>query len=232
MIVPITNNINNNITSLIEKINNLEKSNSLIIKKLNSLEEENNKLKKLIFLNKPEYSIFNNNPSKIVVTEKEIKFLSEIIPNSKFNLIYRATTDGDDFTTFHSKCDGQGPTIILFKTEKNRKWGAYTDYPWNSSSGCDHSNNTKYFLYSINDEKKYIPKKGVTRSNGGHNNVWFCDTMGISKNSILAINAGVENPGNSNRYENYIKDYEITGDKNFTCVELEVYKVSQIDVQN
>lgn len=52
--------------------------------------------------------------------------------------------------------------------------------------------------------------------------------MGISNNSILAINGGTEKPGNSNRYENYIKEYEITGEKTFTCAELEVYKVDKI----
>jgi len=227
IITPITNNLNNNISSLIDKVNNLEKSNSEIINKLNKL-EESFKLKELI-LKKENDSLFSGNLSKIVVSEEEITFLKEIVPDSKFSLIYRATIDGDAFDTFHSKCDGIGPTIILFKTDKNRKWGAYTSYPWNSSSGCDHSTNTKYFLYNITDKKKYIPKKGVTRSNGGHNYVWFCDTMGISNNSILAINGGTENPGNSSRYENYIKEYEITGEKTFTCVELEVYKVDKID---
>ena len=229
IITPITNSINNNISLLFDKINNLEKSNSEIIKQLNKL-EENFMIKELKLKNINE-SLFNGNLSKIVISEEEISFLKEIVPDSNFSLLYRATIDGDAFTTFHSKCDGQGPTIVLFKTDKNRKWGAYTDYPWNSSSGCDHSKNTNYFLFSITNEKKYKPKNGVTRSNGGHNSVWFCDTIGISnKNeSILAINGGIENKGNSSRYENYIKDYEITGEGTFTCVELEVYKVDKIE---
>ena len=226
IITPITNNLNNNISSLIDKINNLEKSNSEIINKLNIL-EESLKLKELALKNANE-SLFSGNLSKIVDSEEEIAFLKQIVPNSKFNLIYRATIDGDAFESFHSKCDGIGPTIIFFKTDKNRKWGAYTSYPWNSSSGCDHSTDTKYFLYSITDKKKYIPKKGVTRSNGGHSNVWFCDTTGINQGSILAINGGIENKGIGNLYENYIKDYEITGGNQFTCVELEVYKVDTI----
>ncbi len=52
--------------------------------------------------------------------------------------------------------------------------------------------------------------------------------MGISEGSILAINGGIENKGIGNLYENYIKDYEITGGNQFTCVELEVYKVDTI----
>ena len=50
--------------------------------------------------------------------------------------------------------------------------------------------------------------------------------MGLTQgSSILAINGGSEDIGNSARYENYILDYEITGSKSFTCVEAEVYNV-------
>jgi len=31
----------------------------------------------------------------------------------KFNLLYKLTIDGDESSTFHSKCDGKGPTIKL-----------------------------------------------------------------------------------------------------------------------
>ena len=53
--------------------------------------------------------------------------------------------------------------------------------------------------------------------------------MGISSgSSILANNAGKEDGGNYNRYENYITDYEITGSNSFTCAEVEVYEVIPI----
>lgn len=91
-----------------------------------------------------------------------------------------------------------------------------------------NNSNTKYFLFSVSDKKRYLPKSCHTRFNGGHTNVWFCDTMGINQGSILAINGGIENKGIGNLYENYIKDYEITGGNQFTCVELEVYKVDTI----
>ena len=45
---------------------------------------------------------------------------------------------------------------------------------------------------------------------------------------VLIASAGEEDAGNSARYENYIVDYEITGSKSFTCVEVEVYEVVPI----
>ena len=99
---------------------------------------------------------FNEKVSKIVVSNEEINFLKEIIPNSKFSLLYRATIDGDSFKTFHSKVDGKAQTIILFKISKDKKWGAYTNNPWSSNGGCDDHPKAIYFLFSISNQKKYI----------------------------------------------------------------------------
>ena len=165
IITPITDKLNNNITSLIEKITLLEEKNEEIIKKLNKLEEENVQLKKNI-----SNSLFNGNPSKIITSEEEINFINEILTGRKIKLLYRVTIDGDAFTTFHSKCNDKGITITLFKTDKDRKWGAYSEYPWNSNSGCDkykNNSNSKYFLFSITDKKKYLPKKIILDAMGG-----------------------------------------------------------------
>ena len=137
------------ISILIDKIKILENKNNEIIIKLKSLEEENKKLKS----NENKDNLFNGKASKIVVSNEEINFLKEIIPNSKFSLIYRATIDGDSFKTFHSKVDGEAPTIILFKTTKDKKWGAYTNNPWKLKGGCDDHPKADYFLFSIQIKK-------------------------------------------------------------------------------
>ena len=223
--------LENKITLLLDKIKILEEKNNEIINKLKNLEEENKKLKKNEdnIINK-DLILFNGKLSKIVVSNEEITFLKEIIPDNKFSLLYRATIDGDSFKTFHSKVDGKAPTIILFKTSRDKKWGAYTNNPWSTKGGCDDHPKAEYFLFSISKKKKYIRKEGITRSICGTDKIRFCDTMGVSSgSSILANNAGEEDKGNSARYENYIVDYEITGSNSFTCVEVEVYKVDSIN---
>ena len=217
--------LDDKISLLIDKLKQLEEKDKEIINKLNYLEEENKKLKN----NENKNYIFNGKPSKIAISNEEINFLKEIIPNNNFSLLYRATIDGDSFKTFHSKVDGKAPTIILIKTTKDKKWGAYTNNPWSSTGGCDDHPKAVYFLFSISNQKKYIRKEGVTRSVCGRDKIRFCDTMGISSgSSILANNAGEEDGGNYNRYENYITDYEITGSNSFTCAEVEVYEVIPI----
>jgi len=40
-------------------------------------------------------------------------------------LLYRATSDGSYPKDYHKKCDNQGPTLTLIKTDNNRKFGGY-----------------------------------------------------------------------------------------------------------
>ena len=44
---------------------------------------------------------------------------------------YHAETDGWDSTTFHSKCDGKGPTVSIIQVG-NYTFGGYTDVSWQS----------------------------------------------------------------------------------------------------
>lgn len=137
------------ISLLNDKIKILEEKNEVIINKLNLLKEENKKLKN----NENNNYIFKGKTSKIVISNEEINFLKEIIPNKNFSLLYRATIDGDSFKTFHSKVDGKAPTIILIKTSKDKKWGAYTNNPWSSAGGYDDHPKAVFFLFSISNKK-------------------------------------------------------------------------------
>jgi serine/threonine protein kinase len=43
------------------------------------------------------------------------------------SIIYRGSVDGFMLVDFHSRCDGAGPTVSLFKVKKNQHWiGGYT----------------------------------------------------------------------------------------------------------
>ena len=46
---------------------------------------------------------------------------------------WRAKTDGWAASTFHSNCDGKGPTVTIIQVG-SYIFGGYTDVPWSSPS--------------------------------------------------------------------------------------------------
>ena len=50
---------------------------------------------------------------------------------SRFVRCWRAKTDGWAAFTFHSNCDGKGPTVTVIKIG-NYIFGGYTDVSWSS----------------------------------------------------------------------------------------------------
>lgn len=63
-----------------------------------------------------------------------------------FTLLYRISRDGCNASTFHKKCDGQGPTITVFYNANNTVYGGYTSQNWLSTE-------TEYCVY---DEKAFL----------------------------------------------------------------------------
>ena len=62
-------------------------------------------------------------------------------------LIYRGTRDGSGASIFHNKCDNQGPTICLFKNEKDNIFGAYASISWASNNTNNYANGS--FLFTL-----------------------------------------------------------------------------------
>ena len=42
-------------------------------------------------------------------------------------MIYKATRDGFEAENFHEKCDNQGKTIVIVKSDNNQIFGGYAD---------------------------------------------------------------------------------------------------------
>ncbi|KAF2069759.1 hypothetical protein CYY_008923 [Polysphondylium violaceum] len=78
-----------------------------------------------------------------------------------FKLLYKAS--GDDFLTqsFHSACDGKGPTITVIETTDGCVFGGYNSQSWN----CDNKfyGDDKCFIFTLVNKHgikptKYIPQ--------------------------------------------------------------------------
>ena len=96
--------------------------------------------------------------NELLILEKNFYICNLIISNFKnyklyFQLLYKATIDGDKAQNFHNKVDGKGPLIILVKTSNDIILGGYTSKAWSSSN--EYMNDSEAFLFSLTCEKKY-----------------------------------------------------------------------------
>ena len=101
---------------------------------------------------------------------KELMSLCQFIPaEQKWNLIYRASRDGFEASSFHSKCDNKPNTLVIIKSENGNVFGGYTEQSWFSIGSENKSLNKSdpnSFIFSfINKDNKSIKIKG-SENNG------------------------------------------------------------------
>ena len=163
--------------------------------------------------------------------------INEWIGNKKMELIYRGTRDGSGSNVFHNKCDNQGPTLCLFKNEKNNIFGGYSSISWTSDSNGSYKYADGSFLFTLTNIYNTVPTKysNITNQNlavyhysgygptfGGGHDIYIC-------NNYLNSNSSYSGLGHS--YQDILgKGNSIfSGDINtrdFKLKELEVFKIS------
>ena len=190
-----------------------------IILEIKKKEQTNQKLKELdIFYDLKYSTILNDNNERI--------FFQSLIKCNNMKLLYRLSRDGSEPTDFHRLCDNKGPTITLFKSDNNRKFGGYLSKNWESIGGWKTDNNV--FLFSIDLNKKYKIKNN-------QKDTYYCDgiigpdfcQLGFGNfGNLLAKNKCFEyNLISYYEVDQEYKEYEISGNYDILCKDLEVYKV-------
>ncbi|EXX71838.1 hypothetical protein GLOIN_2v1782178 [Rhizophagus irregularis DAOM 181602=DAOM 197198] len=87
----------------------------------------------------------------------------------KFNLLYRASRDGNTATSFHAKCDNKGATIVVAKIKNSEQIiGGYNPLFWDSNSSDKSTNDS--FIFSFSD-KNNLRNVHVAYSNGSQYSV-------------------------------------------------------------
>lgn len=123
------------------------------------------------------YSKIISNISQIELIKKGINFdEKKNSDNMKLKLLFKESRDGDDrVAAFHKKVDGKGnaPTISIIQTNNNFIFGGYTEHEWDNCSKCVNNNNT--FMFSFNNNKIYIGKKGGLIHCENKLGPWFCN---------------------------------------------------------
>ncbi|EXX56983.1 hypothetical protein GLOIN_2v1769254 [Rhizophagus irregularis DAOM 181602=DAOM 197198] len=90
----------------------------------------------------------------------------------KFNLLYRASRDGNTTESFHKKCDNKGATLVIVKIANSKQIvGGYNPLSWDNSSGW--KSNYDSFIFSFTDRNdlrsaKVCYSHGDAKSIGCH----------------------------------------------------------------
>ena len=156
------NELKNKIISLENETNELKNIITILLKENKDYKEILN-----IRLTKLESNIQNKNKfynidTRILSPFDDINFLVNRLKkyfkqdtDISFNLIYRASVNGDEPSDFHIKCDYKKNVLVLYYTSKFVKFGGFT------SIGFDSSNCSKddldSFIFNINNKKIYEP---------------------------------------------------------------------------
>lgn len=77
---------------------------------------------------------------------------------SRVVLLYRGSRDGWDYKDFHSRCDGKGPTVVLFRTKLGRLCGGFTKASWESPEIGEYKFDSQAFVFAVDSQVKYSPK--------------------------------------------------------------------------
>jgi len=170
-------------------------------------------------------------------SQREDQFLDKIVEwcgFKKFELLYRGTKDGPTSNIFHDKCDNQGPTLCLYKNEKENIFGGYTSISWNKDDGtCSDS---KSFIFTLTNIYEIEPTKfSSTSYKNVHHTSDYGPSFGEHDSDISIYSNFLEKDSKSVFPEQY-KDSTgkgksiFTGNPNsstFKLKEIEVFKIIQ-----
>jgi len=144
-----------------------------------------------------------------------------------FNLIYRASRDGADASSYHSKCNGKINTVTVVQTVKGSKFGGYTETQIQDGNiGYKDPNS---FLFSINKMKIYenLNKDSNVIRHYRENGPFFIGGFVVfDRNLNDNYSNYVCDKSSFNFFSDNEKEYEINhGEKFFNIKELEVFEI-------
>ena len=202
------------------------------IEQINKLVTENNKYKEIL----SRLSINNKRKSmriikgEIIEDNKELEFLTERICQEHkkitLNLLYKATVDSDSATAFHNRCDKASCSLVLVKTNNNKRFGGFTKMTWAGKS--EDKKDNEAFIFSLDKMKIYdiIPDQDAIGCYPTYGPIFLGCQIRIYDNAFKKGGSTFEKGLNYQTEE----DFELTdGEQNFGVKEIEVYGVELED---
>ena len=110
----------------------------------------------------------------LFLNKQECLSLFEMTNATNGKLIYRASVDGFESKSFHSKCDGKENTVTIVKTNLNFVFGGFTKTKWFSVNGSTHD--SEAFIFSLRRNGITVCEKYIVRDPRVAIN--YCDNWG------------------------------------------------------
>lgn len=220
--------------SLEKELDEIKKDNEKRDKEIELLKSTVNELKKEIE-NKNQINQIPNEccMNSRIVNDKSIEFVINHLKkiynvnndNIKFKpkLLYRATRDGFDSSSFHKKCDYIKGTLILIENNKGIRFGGFTMGTWDGNYIAKIDENAFCFSISLKKIYKVIKGKEAIRSDPRYGPVFLNDIFGFRKDNLKMGEAYYSTACN---YDGCELDYEINGgEKDIYVEKMEVYQI-------
>lgn len=145
------------ILTYISKMNQNEKEmNELLNKNMSNLNIQFEKEKCNIKLEEYNFGKKNIFPKlSNILNPNDVELIISWMPNKPihFNLIFDTKRDGDYSSTFHDKCDGKSPTLVVIKSNSGYIFGGYVTTAFNCNNSNIEAPNS--FIFSLNEKQKY-----------------------------------------------------------------------------
>ena len=98
------------------------------------------------------------------------KFLEKIFEwtgYKRMELLYRGSRDGTTSKAFHEKCDHKGPTICLYKNQKEYIFGGFASISWTSDGNTHEAKNS--FIFTLTNIHGTEPTKFTNKDSSNVN---------------------------------------------------------------
>ncbi|CDW86599.1 tldc domain-containing protein [Stylonychia lemnae] len=167
---------------------------------------------------------------------KNLKDKSKLLPISgKSTLIFKATNDGFVGSSFHQKCNNQGPTISFILSEHGQVFGGYTSVSWTTPYSYSYFSDLKAFIFSLSKNTLLKQYQNFSHSVYHQGEQLMCFgyggdiyiSYGCNTRSDSYCNLGGTYKPKRKDHKNQIlnaQDY-LGGSVRFRVIEIEVYQI-------
>jgi len=165
--------------------------------------------------------------SEVGFISQELKQVSKKIGET----LYVASKDGQSSSDFHSKCDSQGPTVVIVLTTTGNIFGGYAATSWTKSNSYVSASTS--FLFRLRPGMRHYTVKKGKESYSMYRHSSYGPTFGAGHDLYIVSNAlsstsSYTNGGHSYEFQGY-PNYQLNdGVKNFKVLDYVVVKAVSI----